>query len=360
MSEIHNSQAYKRVLEMLNCTVFEDRNFLEQILNPSHEHKRSFKYWLASFLSNLNRNDGESDQRYYYRVIIYAAAEYILGYPAPVSVKQKLFQQMFALCEAVGEQHAVENYESLLKDLPMPVDQDLTIAFVKELHGRDGVTKNELAAEYGVHKKTAQTLIHRIAGESSYQPLRIGGQIVRVPVAHHEEKGRDEERRFYTPNSMSPIVFQLNLMQAATLLQSFYCNYERGNMIPLDMAIDTWCQLSDYTKNRIEEVFCRRDPQFADFIDMVDKEAESGEYRFMTESEMLESRDSNSEEQLMLAFKGGMICDLVLTGPYRTWKRKRIFYDFEKESFYAVSADDIHGDKIYFDEDELLELSETF
>jgi len=308
----------------------------------------------------LNRNNGEPDKQYYYRVIIYAAAEYILGYPAPVSAKQKLFQQMYAFCEAVGEQCGVGNYESLLKELPVPIDQDLTIGIIKELHNRDGVTKSEIAGAYGVSTKTAQTMIHRLTGENGQSPLRIGGQIVRVSVAHHKEEGRDSNRRFFTPNSVSPVIFQLNIMQAATLLQSFHCNYERGNMIPLDMAIDTWCQLSDYAKGRIKEVFCQRDAEFAEFINMVDEEAESIEYRFMTESEMLEARDSNSGEQLMLAFKGGLICDLVLTGPYRSWKHKRVFYDFGRKSFYVVPVDDIHGDKIYFNEDELLKLSEAF
>lgn len=348
-----------RALEMLRRVEYTDRSFLEQLLASNQERENPYRSLLKHFSKQVTTTDEKTELSGCYRAIIYASAEYISSYPAPAAAKQRLYQRLFALCETVGEQYQIESYERLLKELPMPVDQDLTIEFIKELHVRDGVTKRDLASAFEVTTKTAQTMIHRLNGDQSQKPLRIGGQIVRIPIEHHKENGRSDDRRFYTPNSMSPIVFQLNLMQAATLLQSFHSNYEKGNMIPLDMAIDTWCQLSEYVKERIKEIFCSRDTEFAEFIEMVEDGATSDTYRFMTESEMMEYGDSCADEQLTLAWKGGMICDLILSAPQRSWKRRRIHYDFDRKLYYAVPADEPNGERAYFSKSEFVRLSES-
>ena len=348
-----------RILQKLQQVDFEDKSFIDQLMHAPVDRKSSFRYWLNQFSNQFDPADSSSPNQHDYRVIIYASAEYIAHYPAPPSAKQRLYPRMFALCEAIGEQYRIENYEAFLGELPIPVSQDLAIGIIKELHNREGVTKHELAAEYGISSKSVQTLVHQISGENKQNLLRIGGQIVRVPVSHHKERSRSESRRFYTPNSMSPIIFQLNLMQAATLLQSFHCNYEKDNLIPFDMAVDTWCQLSDYVKDRIREVFCRRDAEFDEFINSVEAAAESGTYRFMSESEMLESGNASANEQLMLAFKGRIPCDLVLTNR-RSYKYQYIGYDFDRALYFAVSAENPHGNRTYFAEDEFLYLSEAF
>ena len=359
MPNIRTTKLYSRAIEMLRRVEFQDRAFLEQLVSSDVEQKNSYRFLLKDFSKKYNTNNDGEELLDCYKVIIYSSVEYISRYPAPPSAKQGLYRRMFALCEAIGEQFHIANYESFLKELPVPVDRDLTIGIIKELHERDGVTKSDLASVFEVTPRTAQTMIHRLNGDQSNNPLRIGGQIVRIPIEHHKENGRSDDRRFYTPNSMSPIVFQLNLMQAATLLQSFHSNYEKGNMIPLDMAIDTWCQLSEYVKERIKEIFCSRDPEFAEFIEMVEDGATSDTYRFMTESEMMVYGDSCADEQLTLAWKGGMICDLILSAPQRSWKRRRIHYDFDRQLYYAVPADESNGERAYFSKSEFVRLSES-
>ena len=234
----------------------------------------------------------------------------------------------------------------------------MTIELIKDLHVREGVTKDTLAEKHGVSTKTIQTTLRKLSGENGQPALRIGGQEVHVLVSYHKETHRDEERRFYTPNTMNPLVYQMNLMQVATLLQSFQCNYEKGNNLSLDLAVDTWCQLSEYARERIREVFCVKDREFGDFLRMVEMESMDISYRFMTESEMIKEGNASSKELLMLAYKGGIVCDLILGGPYRTKKNQKIMYDLNQRSHYAIDADRVDSERLYFSEDEVLDIIE--
>ena len=158
---------------------------------------------------------------------------------------------------------------------------------------------------------------------------------------------------------MNPLVFQMNIMQVATLLQSLHLNYENGNNTPLDLAVDTWSQLSDYAKGRIQEVFCKRDPKFSKFIDQVDEDAQNPEYRYMTESEVMEKGEASRDEMLLIADKGSMVCNLTLSQPLRSRKNQRIFYDHDQNSYYAVPAENTSAKPLYFSVEEVRDISES-
>ena len=85
----------------------------------------------------------------------------------------------------------------------------------------------------------------------------------------------------------------------------------------------------------------------------------SDEYRFMTESEMMRQGRMSVTECLLNAEKGGMVCNFALCSPHRTRKNQRIFHDHSKGSYYAVPADDLSAEPLYFTENELLEIWEA-
>ena len=141
-------------------------------------------------------------------------------------------------------------------------------------------------------------------------------------------------------------------------MKSLQLNYSEGNDIPMDLAVDTWSQLSDYARNRIRKVFCERDSALMEFLDEVENRMNTEGYRFMTESEMLKNGVSYAE-QLLIADKGGLVCNISLIGPHRSKKRQRIFYDHEQGKYYAVAADDLSSKRLYFTEDEINEIEEV-
>lgn len=300
-----------------------------------------------------------------YEIFIDSVSDYILEYSTSYSAKRRLYERMLSWCKHMGKQYQIEDHEELLKELPEQIATDIAIEIVKDLHNQDGVSKEELGVRYGVSPKTIQVCFHRISDPRCTDPVRIGGQAVHVPISHikkaldfTERNKRKWKRKYFAKNTMSPLVFQMNIMQVETLMKSLQLNYDSGNDIPMDLAVDTWGQLSDYARNRIRKVFGERDPGLMEFLDEVENRMNTDGYRFMTESELLNNGVSYSE-QLLIADKGGFVCNISLIGPHRTRKRQRIIYDHEQEKYYAVAADDPSSEKLYFTEDEINEIEEA-
>lgn len=350
-----NDPTVKRqyIVDMLENTGEAHTAIVGRLLSQGEETPRSFKSILRQRISSKPElvNDVWA-----FREIVRAICDYIHQYHAPASTKQYLYNDLYSLCKNLAQSHNIADYQSHLNLLPEPVAEDLTIALVKDLHAREGVTKADLARLHNVDERTIQNKIQALDGNSKHKPLRIGGFAVHVPVVHSKKTQRDEVLRYHTPNTMNPLVLQLNTTQAATLLQSLHFNHQQGNFLPLDLAVDIWCQLSDYTRKRIREVFCRNDPDFAEFLDWIHGEVESLTHHFMSESEVLDSRDLSEGEMMLIADKGGEICDIELKNPLRSRSRQRVKYDHDQHRYYAVSADEPDGERLYFTEEEVGEI----
>jgi hypothetical protein len=345
------------VLNLLKSAGEGHQALLHRLFSENDSNPRSFLYILHDTIHNTA---GSINNTWAYRVIVDTVSAYLYAYCGPASAKQLIYKSLFELCKALGAQHNIPEYSMYLEDLSEPVETDIIISIIKELHNRKGITKAELCAKYKVHPKTIQNHIHILSGKQSSNPLRIGGFAVHIPVEHHKSNSRKREnRRYYAPNTLNPVVLQMNTIQVATLLQSFHCNNQHGNIIPLDMAIDVWSQLSDYTKTRIRDVFCSKDPDFSNFIKQVDAESQSLSYQFMNEADMLRTRDTSIDEQLLIAEKGALICDIYLLKPMRSLRRQRIKYNHEQNRYYAFPADDPNGEPLSFSKDELHYLVES-
>jgi hypothetical protein len=99
----------------------------------------------------------------------------------------------------------------------------------------------------------------------------------------------------------------------------------------------------------------------ADFIDELSGMLHNGARKFTTESCLLKEDDDFSiNEKLLVAHKGSIVCTLELTHPRRRLRNQRVFYDFERNQYYSVSADGIDSEinRIYLDIDDVFDLYE--
>ena len=353
MDNFRTDELYFYIRDMIGRSRFNANGIPHKFFIEDSENSHSLFFCVRKLCSDAENRLLAPDNRVAYRILTEALSTYLLKYPASASAKQRLYQHVFAWCEDMGDQFRIPNYEMYLSDIPQPIERDLTISLIKDLHAREGITKDELVEKYEVSEKTIQVSLRQLSGESKYQPLRLGGQTVSVPVAHKEEKRRTDKRKFYTPNTLSPVVLQLNIMQVEALLKSLQLNYSDDHNIPFDLAVDVWGQLSDYAKERIGEIFSSKDPDLSEFLEDVNREAQSNEYRFMTESEMLMDLDLRVSEQIDIAYKGMMVCNLSLVSPRRTLKNQRVFFDHKAKAYYAVPANDLSAERLYFSLDEV-------
>lgn len=359
MYQSRTTQRYNYVIRMVKSSTHADSALLETFFSEDPSRSKSLFYLIRKASICSDYADPQMDYQKAYRVLIDAVSEYINAYSNSSKAKHRLYNRMYAWCEHLGKQYQIENCADYLVDIPKLITPDLAVELVKDLHDQDGVSKEALGDKHHVSTKTIQVCLQRLSDKKHSDPMRVGGQAIHVPISHKKAHHRTDKRLYFTPNTMSPVIFQMNLMQVATLLQSLQLNYDSGNNIPLDLAVDTWSQLSDYAKERIRDIFCKKDPSFSVFLDIVEEAEHSDTYRFMTESEMMKDSDTSWNEKLDLAYKGSMVCNLSLMQPHRTRKNQRIIYDHDRQSFYAVSATNISGERLYFTEAEVYELEEA-
>ena len=197
---------------------------------------------------------------------------------------------------------------------------------LKELHARDGLTRDELSDRLGINPRAVQKDLRKLdknlyrgdkpVGEGEYVPFYIGGQEVSVKIDEilSDDKG-DKKKRFRTLNTVHPIVLQENLMEAGILLQSLSRNYfASGSQISRRIALNIWYQLSDYAQDRLKKYIAVDDPELKDLIaefedDTPDQRMAEG---FNSEREMLsliehEGYDLSFDEYSMYLRKRGII-----------------------------------------------------
>ena len=224
------------------------------------------------------------------KAIAKAMMNYLECYPAPFSYKQHLRRKFYEWITVIQHQYNFELSEAHLEGFVVPSgEKDTAVAMLKELHARDGLTRDELS---------------------------IGGQEVSVKIDEilSDDKG-DKKKRFRTLNTVHPIVLQENLMEAGILLQSLSRNYfASGSQISRRIALNIWYQLSDYAQDRIKKYIAVDDPDLKDLIaefedDTPDQRMAEG---FNSEREMLsliehEGYDLSFDEYSMYLRKRGII-----------------------------------------------------
>lgn len=292
---------------------------------------------------------------------------FLKEYPAPAYYKESVRKILWKWFDSAATENGlyIEAYEPVFNKY---VDRNLfdpTVELIKMLHSQDGITKEELSAGLNCSEKTVQTLLHRLTSHDD--PLKLGGEPIFLQIdffdAHsdccnYKYGDKYKKRRHYrTKNTMHPLTFQFNLMQVGTLLYSLSKAYIESEMYSAYyIALNVWCQLSDYARARIKEIFA---PQYEtlsflidDLSDMLDKNIRV----FESESEFMHSvGDLSIDEKLLMAYKGSLICTLELLNPLRRLRHQSIHYDFGSHKYYCTSPG---SDKIYLNTDDIYDIYE--
>lgn len=256
-----------------------------------------------------------------------AMTKYLDSFPAPFSYKQHLRMKFHEWITDIQNQYNYKLGEAYLVDLKAPSgEKDTAVAMLKELHAREGVTREDLSERLGINPRAVQKDLRKLdkdlyrgdkpVGEGEYVPFYIGGQEVSVHIDEisSNEKG-DRKKRFRTLNTVHPIVLQENLMEVGVLLKALSNKYFASeSQISRRIALNIWYQLSDYAKDRIKKFIAEDDPDLKDLIaeledDTPDQRMVTG---FNTEREMLnlieeEGYDLSFDEYRMYLRKRGII-----------------------------------------------------
>ena len=327
----------------------EQKNKIKNIITDGINRQYDSKGLLPIIKAVLKFSDAASmsDYELFYDVLE-EATDYINTYPGSFPVKCKIARRVKELLTQVAEAESIPECIHRLDNIPIPEQEDIGIEIIKSLHDRNGVTKADLAEQLNVSTKTIQTYLKRIADEPGYEPYRIGGQEVKVPIEHHKKEARDKDLKFYTPNTMHPLIFQSNLMEVATMLQGLCYAYNQNKNLSLDIAITLWEQLSQYARDRIKEIFVPGDDDFEEFIDLIEEESNIADHNpasvymdndtpvYRTERQVILQGDITTQEELLMLYKGGEIGTLVLKNPERRICDVRIVADLENKTYSAI------------------------
>ena len=256
--------------------------------------------------------------------------KYILSRNTPPSVRQKLWITCKTWIDRIAGELGVDTDYSFEDCLTKPIEEDTVVALIKALHSDSPKSKRDLQDDLGVSEKSIQTYLRRIcpdlqqAGKSA-APCRVCGQELHANITETTDSYQDPEdertirfNRYQMKDRMSPIFLQQNTMQVGHLLTALQksCDHE-CDVVCKETALDIWCQLSDEVKDRIREVYCERDPEFALFIDEIDSECEEGRllafhteealWDYMSPRNLLESAFKSGQHVTFKIRKNGIV-----------------------------------------------------
>lgn len=219
--------------------------------------------------------------------------------------------------------------------------KDKTIQLLKELQVRGGKTKGELSEKLGVSEKTIQTdlrllspSLKRSKTKETEDALRIGGYVVNVEI--EEIRQPDNSKLYYTPNTVHPLVMLPNVTQVAVLLSSLA--QKEDSDVAVSIGADIWLQLTDYCKGKIEENFFPTDLALKNFIDRINYSLNRGH----TTVGFVKERNMDVfaiPELLMLAFKAGRRCNIILDKDGETIELNDQKIEILENHYVAVSAE---------------------
>lgn len=249
-----------------------------------------------------------------YSTISEGMNNYLKGYQAPPSFRQKLWETCRNLAGRIAEQAGYTPEYKFDTYVPQPVAEDTGIALIKKLHEENGVTKKELKEKLGVNERTIRNNLRALCpelgeGNKVERPLRIGGQEVKAKV----DVSRDQngQKIYRMKERLHPLILQLNTYQVCNLLQALEIMNETGRSnVSLDIALDIWCQLSESGKQCIIEKGSRLYSDFKSFTDDLNIMSEGNALPvFRTESEL---ENVSREDELSLAYKSGEPVNITL------------------------------------------------
>jgi len=352
----------------------------------SIDDKKSIQYMkgtynnkgLESYLNRrIPKNFTENDMVFLFKCIAIAMDEYINDFIGTASYKEKIYLDFCEWFVQIGyninyidfdDKYMQTIFES---NVERPIKLDV-VDLIKQLHPREGVTKCYLRERYADsfrgsklgnkayrnQNKTIINMINRLSGKTE-NPYHIGGQKVCVDISYCDMKDKESDydinnqalRHYYTPNTLNPLILQENVTQVGTILEGLSLEYYlKESDIALEIAVDIWCQLSDYCQKRLYDSFGKRSSDLSEFFDTINDSVKGDHVlSFMTEDQM--KLTASKRDLLMILYKGiGSISSITYYNKDRqkvTAYNKRVLIiqtDDEEEKYCFVDPKDWHFD----------------
>lgn len=225
----------------------------------------------STYSRNLRGKSARNIQ-YAYDSIALAMATYLEGYPAPFSFKQKTKKKFGQWLDKIGNSFAVSDTKARQGMASSKKEVHTGVAILKMLHDRKGATVKEMADELGLTPRAIQKELAEISAceEEAVEQLRLGGQPLHAKIVTRKKEGTDKEiipKRYYTRNSVNPLVLQENIMQLGTLLRALSRRFwDAADDSARIIAIDIWSQMSQYAQEKIKTVFIYDDEDLESFV----------------------------------------------------------------------------------------------
>lgn len=358
--ELDKEKIVDKLIEMLVEIDWAYNELQEKVLYGKNGLKQRFENYLKIRTVSLNNILG------LYEIIAECMNDYLKDYSAPAYYKENLRQRFWDWFDysAYSYDVEIEDYKPIFEDTVEHYALDTNIQIIKLLHNQEGVTKEEMANELGVSQKTVQTVISRLTNEQTDNPLRLGGYPMHVAIKTDDKYSENcvygpgdkykKRRLYWTENTMHPVSFQFNMMQVGVMLEALCKSYMEDEVYnAFYIGVNLWCQLSEYAKERVVEIFGKKNDDLLMFIAEIEDISNAHIRTFETEREIMDNGDYKIQEKLLTAHKGELVCTLEMKNPKRRLYGQRIFYDFDRRKYYSVSAQNINSisDRTYLEND---------
>ena len=252
-----------------------------------------------------------------HRAISWALQEYLKHYEASYPFKQRTREVFQAWLIRIEEKYEIVDSNDMTNDfLEEYGSKDIAIRIIKELHPRSGITKKELSAKLGITPRAVLSALIKLGLESDntdIEPYYLGDQPIRVKVKKvkkeicgtsneiNEDEGKisPNAKRFYTENTLHPIILQENMYQVYKLVSCllYQVDDNEGQTLLYSVVQDIWFQLSEYAKIKIEAIMGQKDPHLIKYLKEMDDLPPTQEtLGFITEQEMKMRNEMNESE----------------------------------------------------------------
>lgn len=297
---------------------------------------------------------GESDVKYTLRnidmwlpKIIMSMNNFIDNFPSTPSYRQTVYECFYEWCKKIADlSYGCDAMLETICGLEPPT-YDPAIYLIKKMHG-NGVSKKEVSDQFQIEPRTVWNNIQRldVKNKGKLPPLRIGGQPVYVDI-EAKEKGSAHRSFYRTKNTMHPLVMQYNVTQVMMLFKSFQLYFKQTeSQICYKMALDAWCQLSDYGKKKLIEKYAKRDKELGNFLnELKDWECDNKVLIFEPEEDFLkEGSGYTVKDKVDTAVKTGAVCDVLFKdATIEILHDQRILHD--DNGLFAVPYKEVDGYK---------------
>lgn len=259
------------------------------------------------------RGKSERNLQTAYKCIATAMAVYLESFPAVFSFKQQTKEHFLRWLQKIRQTYSITDV-SMPEELTIGTkERDTGIAMLKLLHARTGVTYGDIKDGLGgISERAIQKDLIKISpslykGEGEPDvPFRLGGQPLIADIELVDKKEtRAKYKRFRTLNSVHPLVLQEDIMQLATLLKALaYQYYDKEDDVSRIIAVDIWCQMSEYARQKIIDYFAFNDVALEDLISEInDPFPDDHTCVYRTEKELLQEIEMPIDQALSYLMK---------------------------------------------------------